>query len=92
MKKEKKINCLHCKYWNPSGGCFLYFLKEQEKMKAEMKHSACNDTSESKIFVMPPKAPQEDISGKDVSTFYKKDGKCKWYKFNLIDAIFNRLH
>ena len=90
MKKEKKTNCLNCKYWNIYGGCYLYFLKEREKKIADLKYVAKNDDSAPNAFIMPPKSPDEDC--KDDSTFYKKDGKCAWYKFNLFDAIFNRLN
>ena len=90
MKKEKKTNCLNCKYWNIYGGCYLYFLKEQEKKIIDLKYIAKNDDSAPNAFIMPPKPPRECKI--DDSMFYKKDGKCIWYKFNLFDAIFNRLH
>lgn len=90
MKKEKKINCLNCKYWSVFGGCLLYFSKEQEKKTADLKYIATNNVSAPNAFIMPPKTPSN--CNIDDSIFYKKDGKCKWYKFNLMDAIFHRLH
>lgn len=81
---------MNCKHWNPFGGCFLKYEKTDKIKRKKLLRIAQGLEPIEYHEKIPPEPPQE-LRYKNKSTFYRKGNSCEWYKFHLLNSIFNNL-